>query len=99
MIAIDAWRPPRSASTEQCDDGGNVRIAHNSCRGRRCPKCEDQSLRSGSPIGRPSCCSGHLFPPRVRHGSAEQGCRPRHLFKVAADMVRADAADAEHLGA
>ena len=107
MAAIEACRTPAlGGHVEQCGECGEVRIAYNSCRARRCPKF--QGLAGAKWL---ADREAELLPVAYFHVAftmpapiaaiALQNKAAIYdiLFKAAAETVRIIAADTKHLGA
>ena len=79
MGAIEACRTSAlGVHVEQCADRGEIRIAHNSCRNRHCPKCQGLA-RAKWLADRRGC---------AQPGTCYPGLRPVIAFAVAEQLTR-----------
>jgi hypothetical protein len=107
MAAIEACRTARlGGHAERCADCGLVRIAHNSCRNRHCPKCQGAARAEWL-----AARQAELLPVPYFHlvftlpaAAAEIAFHNKAviyaiLFKAAAETLRTIGADPKHLSA
>jgi hypothetical protein len=107
MAAIETCRTSAlGGHVERCEDCAHERIAYNSCRNRRCPKCQGAAARQWLAER-----EAELLPVRYYHvvftlpasigAIAFQNKAAVYdlLFRTAAETLTAVAADPKHLGA
>jgi hypothetical protein len=107
MAAIEACRSATlGGHAERCEDCGQVRIAHNSCRDRHCPKCQGLARaqwlanRQAELLPVPYFHVVFTMPAEIAEIALQnKAVVYAILFKAAAETLRTIAADPKHLGA
>ncbi len=107
MGAITACRTAAlGGHVEQCDDCGTIRIAHNSCRNRHCPKCQGLTRaqwlanRQAELLPVPYFHVVFTLPaPAGEIAFQNKAVVYAILFRTAAETLATIAADPRHLGA